>query len=645
VTVAPYGSWTSPIAAADLAASGHPVGGGAFVGEELWWLELRPSEGGRQAIRRLGPDGPTDVLPAPWNARTRVHEYGGGSWTALADGTLIFTEFTDQRLYALDPDRSAPRPLTPEGPYRYAEPQLSFDGGELWCVRETHAPDGGIVRDLCAVPLSGSAATDPALVRSVVGGSDFLAQARISPDGRKLAWIAWDHPQMPWDGTELRVGELTDGGVCKSWQVLAGSRDEAVLQPEWACPNSLFLITDRSGWWNLCRADLAGELTELCPYPADFAGPMWQLGARWYCVLDDGRLLTVRTFGSDSLGVLDPADGTLTDVPVGDLAMITPSAASGTRVLLSCAGARTPAGIRLLELSNNELSDVRLSVDGTPAAAYLPDVELMSFTGPDGRAVHAVVYPPSNPDFTAPDGELPPYVVDVHGGPTTQVWPVMRLGAAYFTSRGIGVLEVNYGGSTGYGRPYRDRLRGNWGVVDVEDTVTAAAGLVSKCLADGDRLVITGASAGGFTVLAALTGTSTFACGSSHFGVADLMKLHENTHDFESQYLTGLIGPLPEAAELYRSRSPLHNIGGLSCPVLLLQGLLDPVVPPEQAELFRDALIEKGIPHAYLAFPDESHGFRQAPNQIAAQEAELSFYGQVLGFTPPGVPVLKLWRP
>ena len=646
MTVAPYGSWNSPITAADLAASGHPVGGGSFVGDEIWWTEARPDQRGRQSVRRLAADGtPVDVLAEPWNARTRVHEYGGGSWAGLADGSLVFAEFTDQRLYRLPAGASEPVPLTPELDWRYAEPQLSRDGNEIWCIRETHAEDGEITRDLCAVPIDGSAASAPDRVRSIVAGSQFLAHARVSPDGRRLAWIAWNHPQMPWDGTELRVGTLQPDGTCGEWQSLLGSTTESVLQPEWADSESLFVISDRTGWWNLYRIGLAGELAELCPQQADFGGPMWLLGTRWYQPLDDGRLLAVRTLGSNQLGIVDPAGGSFTEVPLSDAGALALTGVSGDRVLLSCVGARRPGGLRLLELSTGRLTDVRLSVDEVPDERYLPMPELMTFPGPGGRAVHAIVYRPANADFEATAEELPPYLVTVHGGPTTQSKPALDLEVAYFTSRGIGVLDVNYGGSTGYGREYRDRLKGQWGVVDVEDTVAAVQGLVARGLADPARLAIAGGSAGGFTVLAALTGTDVFACGTSYFGVADLMKLFEHTHDFESRYLVGLVGPLPEAGELYRSRSPLYNVAGLSCPVLLLQGLKDPVVPPEQAELFRDAMVAKGIPHAYLTFANESHGFREADSQIRSREAELSFYGQVFGFTPPGVPELELWRP
>ena len=648
---APYGSWTSPISAADLVRSQHPVSGGRYVGGQLWWTELLPAEAGRQSVRRFGDGGqPEDILPAPWNARTRVHEYGGASWTAGPDGSLLFTEFTDQRLYRLAAGASSPEPLTPVGAepvsLRYAEPEVSADGTEVWCIREMHHPGGGITRDVCAVPLDGSAAEDPSRVRSVVSGSHFLTHARVSPDGTKLAWIAWEHPQMPWDGTELRVAELTADGVCGPWRTVIGSTSESVLQPEWSDAETLYAISDRSGWWNLYRVPVAGGQPEpLCPRSEDFGGPLWQLGRRWYAPLADGRLLTVRTLGLDRLALLDPATGELTDFDLGDVSTIVLNGAEDGRALLTCGGSRTEAGLRALDLGTGELTDLRLSNEELPPAAYLPDARPMTFTGPGGRDVHALVYPPSNPDFRAPEGELPPYVAFVHGGPTSRVSPSVNLAVGYLTSRGMGVVDVNYGGSTGYGRAYRERLRGQWGVVDVEDTVAVVRGLADQGLADGNRLAIQGGSAGGWTVLSALTRTKVFACGVSYFGVAELIKFAESTHDFESRYLDGLIGPLPEALPLYESRAPLSNVDGLSCPVLLLQGLDDPVVPPAQAEMFRDALVAKGIPHAYIAYAGESHGFRRAETQINAHESELSFYGQVLGFETPGIPTLELWRP
>lgn len=642
-TTAPFGSWISPISAADLAASGHPVDGGRFVGDEVWWSELRPTEGGRTAIRRRGADGEAvDVLPAPWNARTRVHEYGGGAWTVTDDGVLVFTEFSDQRLHRFDPRIDvAPVPITPltstPSSDRYGD--LAIVGDEVWCVRERHS-GGSVIRDICAVPLDGSAGNDESAMRSIVGGSDFLAYPRLSPDGTRLAWIAWNHPQMPWDGTELRVLTLATGKV----NVLLGGTEESVLQPEWADDETLHVVSDRSGWWNLYRVNLFGEITPVRPIDADFGAPLWQLGAVWHVALGDGNLLTTRTVGTDTLALLDLATGALSDVVLDGIASVQIADVAGRRILLRCGGARVASGLRLLDLDTGTLTDIRLSVDDLPDVEYLPEAQSLTFEGPE-REVHALVYAPRNPNFTAPEGELPPYVAFVHGGPTAHVAPAVHLVYAYFTSRGIGVVDVNYGGSSGFGREYRNRLRGQWGIVDVEDTVAAVRGLADAGLADPNRLAIEGGSAGGWTVLSALTTSDVFACGVSYYGVAELVQFVEETHDFESRYIDGLIGPLPEAADLYVRRAPVHNVDGLSCPVLLLQGLSDPIVPPSQAERFRTALLDKGIPHAYLAYEGEAHGFRRVETIVSAREAELSFYGQVMGFETPGVPRLELWRP
>ncbi len=646
--VAPYGSWTSPLTADSIVAGQHAAGGGRFVGEDIWWLEARPSEKGRYAIRRKSGD----VLVAPWNARTRVHEYGGGAWTATPDGIVVFAEFSDQRLYRLDEPGGRPVPLTPEPPrpgaWRYAELQI-LRVGEIWCVRERHADDATITRDIAAVPIDGSAAGDPSRIRSVVGGSHFLANPRISPDGRRLAWLAWEHPQMPWDGTELRVADLREDGTCGEHRTLLGATDESILQPEWRDADTLYAISDVSGFWNLYTIGVDGlDAQAVAPVDADLGGPLWRLGSGWYSRLDDGRLLTVRTFGTDTLAILDPVTGSYDDIDLGNISTINLGAVDGDRLLLGTGGSRTVAGLRVLDLGTRELTDVRLALDQVPDPAYLPDAAAMTLHGAQAgnqREVHAIVYPPHNPDFAAPDGELPPYIAFVHGGPTAQVGPTV-VGSygmiGYFTSRGIGVIDVNYGGSTGYGREYRNRLRGEWGVVDVEDCVAAVLGLADKGLADRARLAIHGGSAGGWTVLAALTTTDVFACGVSLFGVAELSQFVRDTHDFESRYIDGLVGPLPEAEQLYQDRAPLNHVDGLSCPVLLLQGLDDPIVPPSQAELFRDALVRKGIPHAYRPYEGESHGFTKRESLIDMYESCLSFYGQVFGFEPPGVPRLEL---
>ncbi|QCB49973.1 S9 family peptidase [Rhodococcus sp. PAMC28707] len=630
----PFGSWPSPISAVDLSASGHPVEGGRFVGDEVWWSEMRPTEGGRTTICRIENGGVTALLPEPFNARTRVHEYGGGAWTATDDGRIVFSEFTDQRVYIGKPGET-PVALTPApavaAAVRYGE--LSIVGNEVLAVRETH--DGAKVsRDICAIAVDGSG------VRSLASGSDFLAYPRLSPNGNTLAFVAWNHPQMPWDGTELRIVDLATGVS----RTILGGTEESVLQPEWIDDESLYVISDRSGWWNLYRTSVDADLVALHTADADFGAPLWQLGAQWYSVLDDGKLLTVRTFGTDTLGILDPITGSLDDIDLDGLTSISLSGRRGSSVLLRTGGAHNASGLRLLDLDTRSLVEIRSGRETIPDAAYLPQGEPMTFQGPQ-REVHAIAYAPRNPEYHGLEGELPPYVAFVHGGPTAHVAPALNPVFAYFTSRGIGVVDVNYGGSSGYGREYRNRLRGQWGVVDVEDTIAAVQGLADAGFADPTRLAIEGGSAGGWTVLAALTSSDVFACGASYYGVAELEMFVAETHDFESRYIDSLIGPLPDTIDLYRSRAPINNVDGLSCPVLLLQGLSDPIVPPSQAERFRDALVRKGIRHAYLAYEGESHGFRKLETQVHARESELSFYGQVLGFTPPGIPQLELWRP
>ncbi|MHA3702063.1 S9 family peptidase [Jatrophihabitans sp. YIM 134969] len=649
VQVAPYGSWSSPISADDVAAGSHPVGGGRFVGDEIWWLELRPSQAGRYAVLRRDAAGKVhEVLPAPWDARTRVHEYGGGAWTLTAANDLVFAEFSDQRLYLLHTG-DKPQALTAAPPepaaWRYGE--LQIVGDEVWCVREVHDADG-VHRDLAAVPLDGSAADDPSRVRSLVGGSHFLAGARLSPDGTTLAWIAWEHPQMPWDGTELRVAELQQDATFGPARTLMGSAGtdvppESVLQPEWTPDGRLYAVADRTGFWNLHEVPLDGtEPRNLYPVEAEVGGPLWTLGLRWYTLLDDGTVLAVRTLGTDTLVVIDPASGTATDVDLPGVAAVGLQQVSGRRALLGTGGSRLPRGIRLLDLDSGALSDVRLEVEDLPDPKWFAEARLMTFTGPGGRDVHAVVYPPTNPDVTAPEGELPPFVAWVHGGPTSRVAPAMSPAVAYWTSRGIGLVDVNYGGSTGYGREYRERLRGGWGVVDVEDTVAVVRGLVDAGMADTGRLAIEGGSAGGWTVLSCLTRADAFACGVSYFGVTELIQFAAETHDFESRYLDGLIGPLPEARELYDSRAPVNNVDGLTVPVLVLQGLDDPIVPPSQAERFVEAVRARGVAYAYRTYAGESHGFRRRETVVDALESSLAFYGQVMGFDPPGVTPLEL---
>ena len=645
LTVAAYGAWPSPITAAELARAGRRLSFPALVGDEVWWTETRPAEGGRQTVLRRGPGGEVnELLPAPWNARTRVHEYGGQSWLAVPHQyghALVFAHFADQRLYRLDPAATEPVPLTPQpaapAADRYADLVLRPDGRAVWCVRESHA-GGQVVRQLVAVPLDGSGA-----VTELLRDGHFLAHPRLSPDGRRLAWLTWDHPRMPWDGTELRVAEIGPDGSVGTPRTVLGGPAESVLQPEWASSAELYAISDASGWWNLYRLPAGGgEPTPLCPREEEFGGPLWQLGTRFYAVLDDGRLVVLHGTHHWRVGVLDPGTGALTDLDL-PYTVYGSGLASDGRLLAAVGGAPDrPTELVLLEPATGSHRVLRRGADDPPDPVYLPTPEPVTLPGPGGREVYANVYRPTNPGVRAPAGELPPYVVFVHGGPTGQSSTVLDLEKAYFTSRGIGVLDVNYGGSTGYGRTYRERLRGQWGVVDVQDTVAAALALADRGEADRARLAIRGGSAGGWTTLAALVGTDAFACGTSYYGVAELVQFVRDTHDFESRYVDGLVGPLPQAAELYQQRAPLSHVAELSCPVLLIQGDQDVIVPPSQAEMFAAALATNDIPYAYLLFEGEQHGLRKAESIIAATEAELSFYGQVMGFEPPGVPRLAL---
>ncbi len=667
-----YGEWPSPIGAADVASKQVGLAFPVIDDAGVWWQESRPEEGGRVVVVRQGPDGVSrDLLPLPWNARTRVHEYGGKSYLPLPDG-FVFANLADQRLYRCG-GSGVTEPLTPApGPQaadRFADLVLSPGADEVWCVRERHEA-GRITRAIVAVPLDGSAA-----IRVLVSGSDFYAYPAPSPDGTRLAWICWDHPRMPWDGTELRVAALDAGPVSgkHQQQLIMGGAAESVLAPVWRDDRSLYAISDRSGWWNLYLADLlappkarpAGP-TALCPREEEFAGPLWQLGMSPYAVLADGRIAVAHGTGETRLAVLDPDTGGLTDLDLPYRVFASGLSVAGQTVAAVAGAPTVPMAVLRVDVPARGGSvhvpvarELSRSTDALPDTAYLPVPRAARLTGPSGSVVYALVYPPANPGARGPEGERPPYIVWVHGGPTSHVVPRLDLEKAFFTSRGIGIIDVNYGGSSGYGRAYRERLRGQWGIVDVADAMTAALALAEAGEADGKRLGIRGGSAGGWTALAAATsgvglaGSSAgatgpagpdatpdggvFAAVASYFGVADLRSFADQTHDFESRYLDGLIGPLPEAAALYAERAPVGHVNAATCPVLLLQGLDDPVVPPAQAESIAADLAAHGIPYAYIAFEGEAHGFRKAENIVASLEAELSFYGQIMGFIPPGV--------
>lgn len=665
VSTGAYGTWPSPIDA-ELAASrdGRPDFVAA-VGEEVWWTEPRPAEAGRRALVRRRADGTTaSVLPAPWNVRSRVIEYGGQPWAGAErteDGPLIvFVHFADQRLYAYTPDAPGePRPLTPVsmlgGGLRWADPQLHLDrgeSGEVWCVLEEFTGEGPteLRRVLAAVPLDGSAAEDRGAVRELSDDRHrFVTGARLSPDGRRAAWIAWDHPRMPWDGTEVMLADVAGDGTFTGARPVAGGPEESVAQVEWDRDGSLLLAADGSGWWELQRLDpdAAGgpeAVRRLRPgREEEFGGPLWRIGSRWFLPLENGLIATVHGEGVTALGILDPESGDLVDIAGPWTEWAETLAVRGSRVVGIAASPHTAFEVVELDTATGHHRIIGSPHHDAVDPAYYPRPERRTFSGPDGRGIHAQVYPPNNPERTGPENELPPYVIWAHGGPTGHASLVLDLEIAYFTSRGIGVAEVNYGGSTGYGRAYRNRLREQWGVVDVEDCAAVATALAAEGTADPARLAIRGGSAGGWTTAASLTGTDVYACGTIIYPILDLTGWGtDETHDFESRYLESIVGPLAEVPDRYRERSPISHTDRLTTPFLLLQGLDDPICPPVQCERFLAAVQGRGIPHAYLTFEGEGHGFRRADTMIRALEAELSLYAQTFGIDRPDVPRLEL---
>ncbi|MFE9042440.1 S9 family peptidase [Streptomyces sp. NPDC007818] len=660
---AAYGSWPSPVTAALAAAGDGRLDHLATVGDDVWWTAPRPVEGGRRTLVRRRADGTEEtVLPPPWNVRSRVIEYGGRPWAAVARPSggplVVFCHFPDQRLYAYEPDAgpgAVPRPLTPVsavgGGLRWADPVLRPERGEVWCVLEefTGPAPTDVRRVLAAVPLDGSAADDRAAVRELSDGRHrFVTGPRISPDGRRAVWLGWDHPRMPWDGTEAVLAEITADGGLKDARTVAGGPEESVPQADWDAAGRLLLASDRTGWWNLYRAEVAadgtlGPLAALCPREEEFAGPLWQTGLTWFKALETGPVAVLHGRGDAVLGILDPDSGALVDAPGPWTVWGSTLAVHGTRVLGVAAGRD-----RSHEIVELDTRTGRTRVIGSPHTdrvdpAHYPEPVTRTFTGPGGREIHAHVYPPRNPDATGPAGELPPYVIRAHGGPTGHSALVLDLETAYFTSRGIGVADVDYGGSTGYGRAYRERLRGEWGVVDVEDCAAVARALAAEGSADPARLAISGGSAGGWTSACSLARTDVYACGTIIYPVLDLKGwATDETHDFESRYLDGLVGRLDEVPERYEERSPIAHVDRITAPFLLLQGLDDVICPPAQAERLLARAADRGIPHAYLAFPGEGHGFRQAETVIRALEAELGLYARVFGFDRPDVPELEL---
>jgi dipeptidyl aminopeptidase/acylaminoacyl peptidase len=623
--VAPYGSWESPIYS-DLIVRGV-VGLSQVTTDDgaVYWMESRPGEDGRNVIvRRTAEGSMEDVTPRPFNARTRVHEYGGGDFS-VHDDTVYFSNFADQRVYRVPPG-GEPEPLTTDTGRRFADMVVDTARNRLIAVREDHAGSDP-VNEIVGVDLENGEET------VLATGNDFYSSPRLSPDGSRLAWLTWNHPNMPWDGTELMVCDMSAEGLPENVGRVAGGPDESIFQPEWSPDGTLHFVSDRTGWWNLYRLS-AGNVEPLCEKEAEFGAPQWMFGMSTYAFLSSGRIVCSYTdLGGSHLALLDTQSGDLEPIrtPYSSIVFVRADAMTGNVVFRG--GSPTgPACIVSLDLSTGEEEVLRRSDEIEIDSGYLSVPETIEFPTENDRMAYAFFYPPNNQDYVAPEGERPPLLVMSHGGPTAATSTALDLGIQYWTSRGIAVLDVNYGGSTGYGREYRRRLYGAWGVVDVEDCANGAIYLAGRGLVDGDRLMITGGSAGGYTTLCALTFTDTFAAGASHFGVSDLEELAKETHKFESRYLDRLIGPYPERADLYRERSPIHHAQKLSCPAIFFQGLEDEVVPKEQAETMFAALREKGLPVAYLPFEGEQHGFRRAENIRRALDGELDFYSRVFGF-------------
>lgn len=635
VTISPYGSWRSPIDARTVAAAGRRLAAPALAGDgAVWWAEGRPTEGGRVVlVQRPAGGEPEDVTPADFNARTRAHEYGGGAWTLAGDEQVVFANFADQRLYRQrlgeQPVAITPEPERPAG-LRYADMRLAAGDGTVVCVREVHG-EGEAENQIVSLPLDGS--EEP---RVLASGRDFYSFPRPSPDGSELAWTCWEHPNMPWDGTELWVAPYGDPAAAT---LVAGGPEESVFQPEWDREGRLHFVSDRDGWWNLYRYE-DGETVQLTREQADLAHPQWLFGGSTYAFLEDDAIACVRTErGEERLFLLDPegADEArrLADLELPYTSFGYPSlSARGTELAFAASSPARETAIVRFEVRSGELEQIRSAAEETIPDGYVSIPRPIEFPTTGGEVAYGFYYPPANPEFAAPEGELPPLIVESHGGPTSHATPALSREFLFWTSRGIGVVDVNYRGSSGYGRPYREGLRGTWGVVDTDDCIAAARHLAASGDADGERLAIRGGSAGGYATLCALVFHDEFATGASYFGVADTETLATDTHKFESRYLDGLIGPYPERADLYRERSPIHFVDRLRSPVILFQGLDDEVVPPNQAETMVAALKRNGVPHAYLAFEGEAHGFRRAETEVRCLEAELYFYGRILGFEP-----------
>jgi dipeptidyl aminopeptidase/acylaminoacyl peptidase len=631
-TVAPYGTWVSPVTAQVVAAGALKLGDITVDGDDIYWVEGRPEEGGRSIVVKRDANGRiADATPAGTNARTRVHEYGGAAY-AVSGGIIYYSELADGRLYRLAPG-GAPAPLTPPGDWFHADCAIDASRRRLVCVREDHTVAGREpVNTLISLPLDGP----PSAGEVLISGRDFYSTPRFSPDGSWLSWLAWDHPQMPWDGTQLWLAQVAADGAIDGPRCVAGGHRESIFQPRWSPGGTLFFVSDRTGWWNLYRL-VEDRIEAVCPMAAEFGRPMWQLGTCTWAFDGGSRLVAAYALkGRWHLATIDLSTGGFVPVRT-DVEPADSLAATRTHAVMVGGSAREPDAVLRVDLATGAAEKIRAASTAEMAEGAVSTGETIEFATEDGLTAHAFYYPPRNPQFTAPAGERPPLVVFAHGGPTGAAHARLNLEVQYWTSRGFAVVDVNYGGSAGYGRAYRERLKGQWGIIDVADCMSAAKYLAAQGRADAARLIVRGRSAGGYTTLAALTfHAGVFKAGTSYYGIGNLELLARDTHKFESRYLDGLIGPYPAARDVYRARSPINFVERLASPLLLFQGLQDPVVPPDQAQAMAEAVRAQGLPVALITFDGEQHGFRKAATIARCLEIELFFYGAVFGFTPPG---------
>jgi len=625
---APFGSWKSPITSDLIVKESIGLTQPRLFEGDAYWIEMRPSEGGRQVIVRQGRDDQrTDLTPTGFNARTRVHEYGGGDY--VVDGSAVyFSNFSDQQIYRVSGDAS-PELISRDcndARVRYADYVSDSTRERLICVREDHRGDQHQpANEIVSVPKAGGEST------VLVSGDDFYSFPRVSPDGSRLAWLTWNHPNMPWDGCEVWAGEFAPDGSVVNRRLIAGGLSESIFQPQWSPDGRLYFVSDASGWWNIYRESTNG-VENVCAMQAEFGAPQWVFGMSTYAFVSADRIVCAYVEqGIWRLGKIDAQTGELTfiETPFTEISAVH---AAGNRVLFRGGSPTQPLSIIDFDLTTHTSHSLQRAYKIEVDEGYISRPELIEFPTENGLTAHGFFYPPKNKDFAGLENEKPPLLVKSHGGPTSATIALLTLSIQYWTSRGIGVLDVNYGGSSGYGTEYRRRLNDAWGIVDVDDCVNGARFLANEGRVDGDRLMIDGGSAGGYTTLCALTFRDVFKAGASHYGVSDLEALELDTHKFEAKYSDGLVGPYPERRDLYIERSPIHSADQLSCPVIFFQGLEDKVVPPNQAEMMVDALRKKGVPVAYVAFEGEQHGFRKAENIKRALDAELYFYSRVFGF-------------